>query len=130
MRNIILYTAFVAASSVLPGCSCVARNADTYRADTRSLVETRNDAIKRCYDVALTTDPNLSGDVVVNFVVEKKTGKIMNTAIDTGKTTAPESLGTCIVEAIDGLTLDPVDQREGQATFRWTFKANPPVPAA
>ena len=29
MRNIILYTAFVAASSVLPGCSCVARNADT-----------------------------------------------------------------------------------------------------
>jgi hypothetical protein len=130
MRTTIVYTAFIAASAVLPGCSCVARDAETYRADTRSLVETRNEAIKKCYDVALTTDPNLSGDVVISFDVEKKTGKIMNTAVDAGKTTAPEPLGTCIVEAIDGLTLDPFDRREGQATFRWTFKANPPVPAA
>lgn len=128
MRTLILSTLFVTASALSSGCA--ARDADSYRTDTRSLLETRNDSIKGCYDVALTTDPNVSGDVVVNLVVEKKTGKIMNTKIDPSRTTAPEALGQCIVEAIDGLTLDPVDQREGQATFIWSFKANPPVPAA
>lgn len=128
MRTLILSTLFVTASALSSGCA--ARDADTYRTDTRSLLETRNDSIKGCYDVALTTDPNVSGDVVVNLVVEKKTGKIMNTKIDPSRTTAPDALGNCIVEAIDGLTLDPYDQREGQATFIWSFKANPPVPAA
>lgn len=130
MRNIhLLSLLFVAASSVVPGCSCTARDQETYRADTRSLVETRNKAIKDCYDVALTTDPKTSGTVVVKFKVEKKTGKILDTAVDSGKTKAPEALSKCIVEAVDGLTLDPVDQRDGLATFTWTFRANDPKPA-
>ncbi len=128
MRTFMLTTLIVAAGALASGCAV--RDADTYRTDTRSLLQTRNDSIKSCYDVALATDPNVSGDVVVNFSVEKKTGKIVNTAIDAGRTTAPEALGACIIEAIDGLTLDPVDKKEGQATFIWSFKANPPVPAA
>lgn len=130
MRTILVSLAVIVASAALPGCSCVARDADRYRADTRSLVETKNTAIKKCYDVALVTNPELSGDVVVNFNVEKKTGKIIDTKIDSARSTAPDSLGQCIVEAIDGLTLDPVDRREGQATMTWTFRANPPKPAA
>jgi len=129
MRTALFSLALVAASSVLPSCSCVARDAERYRADTRSLVETKNAAIKKCYDVALVTNPELSGDVIVNFKLEKKTGKIIETSVDK-RSTAPESLGQCIVEAVDGLTLDPVDRREGQATMTWTFKANPPKPAA
>jgi len=128
MRTL-FFTSLLVASAALSS-ACAVRSADDYRSDTRSLLETRNDSIKGCYDVALTTDPNVSGDVVVNLTIEKKTGKIMNTAIDADRTTAPSSLGACIVEAIDGLTLEPVDRREGQATFVWSFKANPPVPAA
>ncbi|MBK7828878.1 hypothetical protein [Nannocystis sp.] len=119
--------AFVAVSSVLPGCSCVARDAETYRADTRTLLETRTGALKECYDQALVADANLDGQVTVKFKVEKKTGKILDPAIDPERTKAPEALSSCIVKAVDGLTLDPVDQREGQATFSWTFKANPPL---
>lgn len=119
----------IAASSVLPGCSCLARDAETYRADTRTLLETRNGDIKNCYDQALAADANLDGQVTVKFKVEKKTGKILDTAVDKARTKAPDSLSKCIVEAVDGLTLDPVDQREGQATFSWTFKANEPKPA-
>jgi hypothetical protein len=130
MRTTILSLVIVAASALLPSCSCVARDAERYRVDTRSLVETKNASVKKCYDVALATNPELSGDVVVNFQVEKKTGKILGTKIDSARSTAPDSLGQCIVEAIDGLTLDPVDRREGQATLTWTFKANPPKPAA
>lgn len=124
----ILSVLLVAASSVMPGCSCVARDQETYRADTRSLVETRNKAIKECYDVALTTDPKTSGTVVVKFKVEKKTGKILDTTVDPASK-APETLSKCIVEAVDGLTLDPVDQRDGMATFSWTFRANEPKPS-
>ena len=113
----------------MPGCSCLARDAETYRADTRTVLETRNDAVKACYDEALKADPAVSGTVVVKFKVEKKTGKIIDTAVDTARSKAPESLSKCIVEAIDGLTLDPVDQRDGMATFSWTFKASEPKPA-
>jgi hypothetical protein len=34
---------------------------ETYRADTRSLVETKNKALKDCYDAALVADPKLDG---------------------------------------------------------------------
>ena len=126
MRNVILSISLIAVSSLLPACTCIARDAETYRQDTRSLVETRNSALKECYDAALVTDPNISGEVVVNFTVEKKTGKIINTAVNEGST-APSSLGDCIVDAIDGMTLDPFDQRDGEATFTWRFQANPPA---
>jgi hypothetical protein len=121
----ILSVLCVAAAAVVPGCTCIARDAETYRADTRSLVETKNKALKDCYDAALVANPTQGGEVTVKFKVEKKTGKIMEAAVDKEQTKAPDELSSCIVKAIDGLTLDPVDQREGQATFRWTFRANP-----
>ena len=127
--NTILSTLLLAGSAVVPGCTCVARDAETYKADTRNLLETKNAQLKSCYDDALKADPALDGTVVVKFKVEKKTGKIIDTAVDSGRTKAPESLSKCIVEAVDGLTLDPVDQRDGMATFSWTFKANEPKPA-
>ena len=116
---------FLAASAVVPGCTCLARDAETYRADTRTLVETKSSAIKSCYDAALVANPVLDGQVTVKFKVEKKTGKILDAQVDKEQTQAPDSLSECIVRAVDGLVLDPVDQRDGLATFRWTFKANP-----
>ncbi len=128
LKSVACFTV-LAASAVLPGCTCLARDAETYRADTRTLLETRNASIKECYDQALTADAKLDGQVVVKFKVEKKTGKILEPTVDTERTKAPEALSSCIVKAVDGLTLDPVDQREGQATFSWTFRANDPLPA-
>ena len=125
----ILSCFLLAASAVVPGCTCLARDAETYRADTRTVLETRNAAIKDCYDQALVADPKLDGQVTVKFKVEKKTGKVLNPEVDAARTKAPEALSSCIVKAIDGLTLDPVDQRDGLATFSWTFKANDPLPA-
>ncbi len=122
----ILSCFLLAASAVVPGCTCLARDAETYRAETRTLLETRNAAIKDCYDQALAADANLDGQVTVKFKVEKKTGKVLNPEVDAARTKAPEALSSCIVKAIDGLVLDPVDQRDGLATFSWSFKANPP----
>jgi ABC-type sugar transport system substrate-binding protein len=109
------------------GCSGVKRDAETYRADTRSLLETKNSQVKACYDQALVDDQNVSGEVLVRFKVEKKTGRLYDVAVDPAGTQAPESLQSCIVRAVDGLVLDPVDRREGIASYKYTFKANPPV---
>jgi hypothetical protein len=110
---------------VSTGCSFYARDAEDYKKVTRELVETKNTSIKDCYDVALATNETVSGSVVINFTVEKKTGKIMNPVFDP-KSSAPADLSQCVVSAIDGLILDPPDAREGQATFTWNLEAAPP----
>lgn len=109
----------------LAGCSFYARDAEDYRKVTRELIETKNASIKECYDVALQTNEKIGGSVVINFTVEKKTGKIMNPVVDP-QSTAPAELSQCVVSAIDGLILDPPDAREGQATFTWNLEAAPP----
>ena len=117
MKNAII----ILLASILPGCTCIARDTETYKKDTRTVLEGKNDAIKSCYDSALAANPAQSGNVVVTFIVEKKTGTITNVAADPNKSTAPEGLQQCVVTALEGLVLDPADQREGQATFTWTF---------
>ena len=103
------------------GCSYTARGEDEYRTDTRALLETRNADVRSCYDNELANNPALSGDVVVNFTVEKKTGTIMN-ATAAEASTAPESLQACVVSAVDGLQLTPKDRRDGSATFTYSFR--------
>ena len=108
--------------TLLCACSFHARDAEGYRKVTRELLETKNADIKSCYDAELVKDPKVSGTVVVKFTVKKDTGKITAPSLD-GSSTAPAALGECVVKAIDGLTLDPPDARDGDATFRWEFQA-------
>jgi hypothetical protein len=105
----------------LAACSFIARGEDQYRTDTRAVLETKNSEIRACYDSALASNPAQSGQVVVNFTVEKKTGKLTNIAVDPNETNAPESLQNCVVSALEGLVLTPEDRRDGQATFTWAF---------
>jgi hypothetical protein len=102
------------------GCSFHARDADSYRKETRALLETKNTEIKNCYDTELVKNPKVSGTVVVKFTVAKETGKIADAKLSR-KSDAPESLGQCVVNAIQGLALDPPDARDGDATFSWEF---------
>ena len=117
-RNIALFTLL----TVVAGCSFIARGEDQYRTDTRTLLETRNAQVKSCYDAALEASPNASGDVIVEFTVEKKTGTITNVTVADGSS-APAPLQDCVVKALEGLVLTPEDRRDGQATFTYTFSA-------
>ncbi len=108
-------------ASMSTGCSFIARGEDQYRTDTRALLETRNADIRACYDRELDGNPSLSGDVVVQFTVEKKTGTISNVTAAEGSS-APEALTNCVVGALEGgLALTPEDRRDGQATFTYSF---------
>ena len=119
MRKFISST-ILASVALSMGCSFIARGEDQYRTDTRALLETRNADIRACYDKELANNPGLNGDVVVQFTVEKKSGTITNVAAAEGSS-APESLQTCVVTALEGLALTPEDRRDGQATFTYTF---------
>jgi len=125
MKNAVI----ILLSAILPGCTCIARDTETYKKDTRTVLESKNDAVKSCYDNALAANPAQSGTVVVTFIVEKKTGTITNAAADPNKSTAPDGLQQCVVTALEGLAIDPPDQREGQATFTWTFSGPGGEPA-
>lgn len=122
MKTSIAFTVIAALAS---GCTFIARDTETYKQETRKVLETKNSEIVGCYDKALAANPSQSGNVVVTFIVEKKTGNITNVSADPNQSTAPEALQTCVVTSLEGLVLDPADQREGQATFTWTF--SPPA---
>jgi hypothetical protein len=107
--------------TLIAGCSFNARDAETYRKVTRDLLETRSADIKGCYDAELKRDPKVGGTVVVRFTVQKGSGQITAAEVDAAST-APASLGQCVVGAISGLVLDPPDARDGNATFRWEFQ--------
>lgn len=115
-------------AALATGCSFQARSTEDYRADTRTVLETKNASIKACYDSALAATPTQSGKVVVTFTVEKKTGALTNIAADPNQSSAPEGLQNCVVQALDGLALDPADRRQGDATFEWVFQSGAGAP--
>ena len=91
--------------------ACIARGPDDYRSVTRSLVDTKQADIEGCF-------AEQPGKVVVNFTVEKKSGKITNPTVDESSS-APAEVGECVVAAIDGLALSEPDMRDGDASFTW-----------
>ena len=104
----------VCTALALATTACIARGPDDYRKVTRSLVDGKKSDIERCFD-------GQAGKVVVNFTVEKKTGKITNATVDDKASTASSEVGSCIVGKIEGLTLNEPDMRDGAATFTWVF---------
>jgi len=113
---------FVLSFVALAGCSFAARSPEMYKKDTQKLLATKTATIKACYDEQLKANPGLSGRATVKFEVEPSSGKITHVTKDAGGTTVPDELAQCVIRAIDGLTLNPGDQKQGDATFVYEFK--------
>lgn len=120
-RMMLLAGAFVALTAA---CGGKARGTDTYRADTENMLGMRMGQLQSCYDQALANDPKLAGTVKVQFVVAKKTGVVTDAKVDPAST-APEPLNNCVLQALEGLKLDPPDKNEGRATFEYAFEPQP-----
>ncbi len=131
MRKSPIHLALLALTVGAVGCSGAVRDANMYAQDTQKVLETRNGAIKTCYDQALKTDSKVAGTVTVKFNVKADTGELSDVKVDAAGTTAPEVLSQCVVTSIQGLKLAPPDDQEGLATFTWNFQvgAAPPSPA-
>ena len=130
MKHSLMPLAVAALLGGTVACSFAARGPKMYEEDTRKLLETKQADIQQCYDQVLEADSTASGTVVVTFTVQAETGKIVNPAVDPQRTSAPEPVGACVTQAIDGLVLEPPDQNDGNATFAYEFKIGPaPAPA-
>jgi len=129
MKKTFAILGLVAIATSTAACSFAVRDANMYAADTGAVLVTRSPQIKACYDAALKEDSTMTGDVVVAFGVEKKTGAFLNPQIVPERTTAPDALGQCVLNALSGLALDPPDQNEGSAVYTWKFMADGAVEA-
>ena len=97
-----------------------ARSPEDYRAATRALLESKQSDFTNCYAGVIKATPGAKGSVAVSFVVEEKTGKIV-TPKSLPESTAPQPLQECVVNGLNGLALDPPDQRKGVATMTFDF---------
>jgi hypothetical protein len=102
--------------------SCAVRDAEMYRDDTRKLLETKEPVLRQCYDAELQKDPKAGGKVIVSFIVQKDTGVLLDPKLDDLQSTPNRELRRCVMDALKGLTLDPADERDGEATFTWDFQ--------
>ena len=129
MKKSFTLLASLASLAFVAGCSFHARSPDEYRDATQALLDTKSADIKTCYDGALKGKANLAGTVTVHFTVEAETGKIGGVTADAAKTQAPEVLTQCVVQALNGLALNPPDANPGEATFEYQFVVGPTPPA-
>lgn len=122
MTRLATLTALVVLGSVACAHGYAERDQTKYRDDSRALMMTKAPSVKSCYDRVLKSDPKASGMVVLHFKVQPETGLVTEPQLDGAATTAPAPLSRCVLEAVDGLKLDPPDVNEGQATFTWELK--------
>jgi outer membrane biosynthesis protein TonB len=108
--------------SVLGLCGCAVRDGAMYRDDTRKLLEPTRKRLSDCYNVELQKDAQAGGKVIVSFTVKKDTGLIVDPKVDDLQSTPNRMLRKCVVQALEGLKLDPPDERDGAATFTWLFQ--------
>jgi hypothetical protein len=127
MRKSPIHLALLALAVAAVGCSVAARDANMYAQDTQKVLESRNGAIKACYDQQLKTDKSVAGTVTVKFTVKTETGDLTDIKVDPAGTTAPEALSQCVVTSIQGLKLTPPDSQEGLATYSWSFQVGAPA---
>jgi hypothetical protein len=103
------------------GCSFYARGPNDYRTAVRKVLETKQPDVETCYKQSYEKDSAVQGKVVARFEVEPKTGKLAKQAIVSEGTTANETLQKCVLKSLEGLVLNPPDERTGAATFTWDF---------
>lgn len=101
---------------------CAVRSPEMYRDDTRKLLSAKRPVLAACYDAELQTHPQATGKVIVHFTIERDSGRVLNPRIDDLLSTPNRTLRGCVLDAMQGLVLDPPDERNGDATFTWEFR--------
>ena len=126
MRTLLIPLGIVALASA----GCAVRSDNIYQEDVTKVLMSKADYLSSCHGEALKSDPGAAGSVVVKFRVEEDSGNFTNAAVEPSTTTAPESLQQCTLTALDGLVLEPGDNRPANATYEIVFPSTGAGPAA
>lgn len=114
---------FLALTTLLAGCSFAARSDDVYERDVKTLLETKGEMVANCWGEVRKTDEQAQGTVTVKFRVVEDTGALESPEIDPTGTTASEPVQQCVLQSLDGLVLEPPDNRPAVATYVWELGA-------
>jgi len=77
------------------------------REDIQTIVMTRRDEARACYDKGLKDHPGIEGDLTVKFVIDP-TGTVTEAVVDSGKSTINEpSVGACVTDVIKKIKFAP-----------------------
>lgn len=127
MKTQLLTLVSLAAMAV--GCSGAVRSPEMYRDDTAKVFESKAGEMKACYDAVLKGSPNVGGTVTVKFTWSSEDGTLKDTAVDPANSTAPAPVQECVTKSLTGLTIAPVDAKDGLGSWTFDFHA-PAAPAA
>ncbi len=83
------------------------------------IINEHNDAVEYCYKRELKLDPNIQGNVVLEFVIEY-TGRV-NQATIIQSTIGNPSIEKCILSRVRGWRFNPIDKTEGSVTVRQKY---------
>lgn len=77
------------------------------REDIRTIVMSRRDEARACYDKGLKDHPGIEGDLTVKFVIDPE-GAVTDASVDPSKSTINEpSVGTCVADVIKKIKFAP-----------------------
>ncbi|MFO7561449.1 MAG: hypothetical protein R6X02_02300 [Enhygromyxa sp.] len=112
----------VLGSSLLSGCVLWMRDPEFYAEELTELLEAHAEPIEACYDRFLAEqDARAAGALVVEFEVEKGTGRLIEIEVDPHQSSVPEPLAACVTEELAQTRLEPGDARTARGTFTWEF---------
>lgn len=117
-------TLLIASLATMTGCGFAARSPEMFRDDTKTVLETKNNDIRACYDGVLKGTPGVGGKVTIKFDIETEAGKLVNVTVDKANTTAPDAVSECVTKNVAGLSIAPPDKRKGEGT--WVYEFNQP----
>ena len=83
------------------------------------IINSHNDAIEYCYKRESKLDPNLKGDVMVEFVIAYN-GRVTNVRV-TDSSLRNKNVENCIIGRIRGWRFKPISQAEGDVTVRQKY---------
>jgi TonB family protein len=77
------------------------------REDIQTIVMSRRDEARACYDKGLKDHPGIEGDLTVKFVIDPQ-GTVTDASVDSSKSTINEpTVGACIVDIIKKIKFAP-----------------------
>jgi TonB family protein len=77
------------------------------REDIQTIVMSRRDEARACYDKGLKDHPGIEGDLTVKFVIDPQ-GAVTDASVDSSKSTITEAtVGSCVVEVIKKIKFAP-----------------------
>ena len=83
------------------------------------VINSHNDAVEYCYKREAKLNPNLKGDIIVEFVVGYN-GRVKNVRI-TKSSLRNKKVESCMTGRIRGWRFKPIDKREGDVTVRQKY---------